>query len=244
MNLYRNIFSNTSGSFLLVTLAALSLLSPRLWAQQKSDAKSDKSNKLYGEAAIVTNYVDKGVTQSDKAPALQAGFGYQMGPQARLGLWGSSVKFPSATENLNLRMYADIKMEFTSNTNMVMRYDFNRYFQSDQHNGSLLGLDLSTFGYHVLFEMNDNWEGLRSGGATWFAFKKEFQLPRGFVFTPQLGYTQTSAAGYASYFDTRTSIGYKFADVMYELVHTFNSNGSQFAGRGNMTVLFGLNVRF
>ncbi len=213
-------------------------------AQQRSDSKSDKSNKLYGEASIVTNYVDKGVTQSDKAPALQADLGYQMGPQARLGLWGSSVKFPSATENLNLRIYFDVKVDFTSNTNLVLRYDLNRYFQSDQHNGSILGLDFSSFNYHVLFQMDDNFEGLKSGSANWFAFKKEFQWARGFIFTPQLGYTQTAVSGYSSYFDTRVSIGYKFADVLYELVNTYNSSSSQFSGRGDLTFLFGLNARF
>lgn len=231
-------FSPLSISVALLLSAGLAL------GQQRSDSGSAKSTKLYGEASIVTNYMDKGVSQSDKSPALQAGFGYQMGPQARLGLWGSSVKYPSAGENLNLRLYFDVKMDFTSNTNLVLRYDFNRFFQSDQHNGSILGLDFSSFGYHVLFQMDDNFEGLKSGGANWFAFKKEFQLPAGFLFTPQLGYTQTSVSGYSSYFDTRVSLGYKFADVLYELVNTYNSSSSQFSGRGEMTFLFALNVRF
>jgi hypothetical protein len=40
------------------------------------------------------------------------------------------------------------------------------------------------------------------------------------------------------------SLGYKFADVTYELVNTYNSSSSQFSGRGDMTFLFGLNVKF
>lgn len=235
---------STRNLIIFIFLPFLALLSVPLAAQQKSDAKNDKSNKLYGEASIVSNYVDKGVTQSEKAPALQAGFGYQMGPQARLGLWGTSVRYPSATENLNLRLYVDVKMDFSTNSNLVLRYDFNRFFQSDQHNGSILSTDFSAFNYHVLFEMNDNWEGLKSGSSSWFAFKKDFQLSRGFIFTPQLGYTQINISGYSSYFDSRLSLGYKFADVFYELINTYNSSSSQFSGRGDMAFLFALNVRF
>ena len=240
----RKFLSNLISSAGILVLAALTLHVSTAWSQQKSDSRSDKGNKLYGEASIVSNYVDKGVTQSDKAPALQAGFGYQMGPQARLGLWGSSVKFPSGGENLNLRFYADVKMDFTSNTNLILKYTFNRFFQADQHNGTILGLDFASFGYHVLFEMDDNFEGQKSGGATWYAFKKDFQLPASFILTPQLGYTQTTVSGYNSYFDTRVSLGYKFADVFYELVNTYNSNSSQFSGRGEMAFLFALTVRF
>jgi uncharacterized protein (TIGR02001 family) len=225
----------------LVFVAAMACSSA--FAQQKSESKSSKSNKLYGEAAVVSNYVEKGVTQTDKGPALQAGFGYQMGTQARLGLWGSNVKFPSGGENLNLRFYFDVKMDFTANTNAVFRYDLNRYFQSDQHNGSIVGLDFAAFGYHAIFEMNDNWEGLRSGGSTWFGFKKEY-LWSTLVFTPQLGYTQTAVSGYTSYFDTRIGVGYRFADVTYELAHTYNSSSSQFAGRGDMAFLLAMNARF
>jgi uncharacterized protein (TIGR02001 family) len=240
MSFYRKILPRVIGPIsLLILLAALPTA-----AQQKSEAKSDKSNKLYGEAAVVSNYVDKGVTQSDKGPALQAGFGYQMGTQARLGLWGSNVKYPSGGENLNLRFYFDVKMDFTSNTNAVFRYDLNRYFQADQHNGAIVGLDFAAFGYHAIFEMNDNWEGLRAGGSTWFGFKKEYLWTRGLVFTPQLGYTQTSVTGYTSYFDTRLGVGYRFADVTYELVHTYNSSSSQFAGRGDMAFLLAVNARF
>jgi uncharacterized protein (TIGR02001 family) len=201
------------------------------------------SNKLYGEAAIVSNYVDKGITQSDKGPALQAGFGYRMGPQARLGIWGSSVKFPDGDENLNLRLYFDVKVDFTTNTNLVLRYDFNRYFQGDTHNGNLLTLDLDTFTYHVMAEMNSNWEATQTS-ATWFGFRKEYSLSRGFVLNPGLGYTQLSATGYTNYFDARLGVGYKLADILYELAMTYNSNSSQFSGRGNMFFLLAINAKF
>lgn len=222
---------------LLFHLATLSSLQ----AQQRTDSKA-APNKPYGEAAIVTNYVEHGVTQSEKNFALQAGFGYQMGPQARLGVWGSNVKFPTDSANLNLRPYADVKIDFTSNTSMVLGYQVNRFFPSDAYNGTIVSIDFAPFSYHVLIEVNSNWEGSGTS-ATWFAFRKEYLWTRGFVFTPTLGYTQASGT-YAPFFNTRLAVGYKLADVLYEFVHSYNSSSSQFSGRGDMAFLFTVNARF
>lgn len=232
---------NNSQSFKQMILTALlvSLFSQVCWAQKESSG----SKKLFGEAAIVNNYVDKGLTLSDKTWALQAGFGYQMGSQARIGLWGSSIKLPSNSENLNLRLYFDVKMDFTTNTALVLKYDFNRYFQSDVHNGNILTANFQTFGYNVLIEQDSNWEGT-SNPSTWFGFSKEYNIPYGMILTPQLGYSQLTASGYSNYFDSRLSVGYKFADVLYSATFTYNSAASQFAGRGDMAFLFGLNAKF
>jgi uncharacterized protein (TIGR02001 family) len=209
--------------------------------QKKDDTSSAK--KIYGVAAVLTNYVDKGLTQSDKSWALQAGFGYQMGPQARLGLWGSSVKLPSNTENMNLRLYFDVKIDFTPNTGVILKYDFNRYFQSESHNGNILTADFLAFGYHITLEQNSNWEGT-SNASTWFGFSKAYNLPASFIFTPQLGYSQLSTTGYNNYFDARAEVGYKFAEVMYAIAATYTSAPSQFNGQGDMAILFSLNAKF
>jgi uncharacterized protein (TIGR02001 family) len=240
MHHHRKIF-RLNGMLCFCTSLCLILLSIAGQAQQRTDPKNT-SNKLFGEAGIESNYVEHGVTQSDKGPALQLGLGYQMGPQARLGFWGSSVKYSDDSANINLRPYVDVKMDFTSNTNLVLGYEFNRYFSSDTRNGTLLRLDLASFNYHGLVQINSNWEGTASS-ATWFGFRKEFMLPKSFILTPTLGFTQLSATGYSSYFDTRVSIGYKFADILYELVNTWNSNSSQFNGRGDMAFLFSMNAR-
>lgn len=236
MNL-RNIIQ--SFKHILPTLAII-IWTPSTWAQSK---EASSSKKLYGEATIVNNYVDKGLTQSDKTWALQAGFGYQMGSQARIGLWGSSVKLPSNSENLNLRLYFDVKMDFTSNTALTIRYDFNRYFQSDVHNGNLLGLDFLAFGYHIYMQQDSNWEGT-SSAATWYGFAKEYSLPYSLIFTPKVGYNQLTSTDYSNYFDGRLTLGYKFADVLYSATVTYNSGASQFSGRGDMAFLFGLDVKF
>lgn len=228
--------------FRLIPLAlSFAFISSTSWAQQKPAPENNR--KLYGEALITNNYVDKGITQSDKSWALQAGFGYRMGPQARLGLWGSSVKLPTNDESVNLRLYFDVKMEFTTNTDLILRYDFNRYFQSDVHNGSIFSLDFQSVGYHVLVEMNDNWEGTHTS-TTWFGFRKEYSIPWNLVFTPTVGYSQVSAEGYKNYFDIRAPIGYRFAEVLYELGVTTTSESSQFAGRGATSAIFSIHAVF
>jgi uncharacterized protein (TIGR02001 family) len=212
------------------------------FAQKKEDAAAG-ANKLYGNATILTNYIDKGLTQSDKTYSLQAGFGYKMGPQAHIGIWGSSVKLPSNTENLNLRAYFDVKIDFSQNSNMVLRYDFNQYFRSETHNGNILSADFSTFGYHVIFEQNSNWEG-STNASTWYGLSRDFNLPYSLLFTPQVGYNQLATTGYTNYFDARVGLGYKFADVIYQLAATYATESYQFNGQGDPAIFLVIKANF
>lgn len=211
-------------------------------AQQAKDSK-DSGKKLYGEASLTSNHVENGVTQSDKTWAIQSGFGVKLGQVVRVGVWGSSVKFPSNQETVNLRPYIDVKMDFTANAFATAKYHLNRYFASSDRDGTIIAVDINMFGYQVLYANNDNWEGTRAS-STWYGFRKEFGLPQGLILTPTIGYSQLAANGATNYFDTRVTLGYKLSDALFELTHTYTSASAQFQGRADMALFLALSVKF
>lgn len=51
-----------------------------------------------GNVGFVSDYVFRGITQSDENPALQGGFDYEHDMGVYLGVWGSSVDFNDNSE--------------------------------------------------------------------------------------------------------------------------------------------------
>lgn len=197
--------------------------------------------KLYGEAGLTTNWLEHGVSQSDKGYALQAGLGYRWS-QFKLGMWGSGVKLPYSDDNLNLRIYMTYKFYFTKNADMLIRYDFNRYFGAGKANGTITSLDLNIFQYHILYEKNSNWEA--DDNLTRYGFMKDWGLPYNLTLTVNAGYNSISSDNYSSYFDIKTLVNYKYADILYSLGNSFNSNSGQFNGRGDLAFFLQLMALF
>jgi hypothetical protein len=160
-----------------------------------------------------------------------------------MGIWGSSVKLPSNTEHINLRPYIKVRIDMTQNVGLDLRYDMSKYFQSGDYDTGIITADLGIMGYHVILEQVTNWEATQAA-ATWFGFEKQYNIPWGFIFTPRLGYSQIAADGATNYFDGKAGVGYKFADVFYELAATMTSSPSQFNGRGAMAVYLRMFVQF
>lgn len=210
-------------------------------AQERADSKSE-SSKLYAEVNVLTNYVSKGIAQTQKDPAFQAGFGYKLN-SARFGLWGSNVKYEGTDEHLNMRAYIGYDFFFTSNVDMLFRYDFSRYYKSGTRNGTILSFDLNLFSYHVLHEREDNFEGLK-GERSWYAFRKEWQIPWSLFFEATIGYSTISTAGYNNYFDSDLQVKYKTSAITYALGSTFNSAASQFGTAGSPSVYLSMSGKW
>ena len=61
--------------------------------------------ELSGNVALTTDYVWRGVSQTDGAPAIQGGFDAAFGNGLYAGVWGSNVDF-DAEESLEVDLYA------------------------------------------------------------------------------------------------------------------------------------------
>ena len=233
------VFAKIDGMRAGLLFILLSLMSAHAIAQATGD--SLQPGKLFGEATLTTNWVERGITQTDKGYAMQAGLGYRW-TYFKTGLWGSNIKLPDTSDSLNLRLYLSYKFVFTNSADLTFRYDLNRYYQGGSRNGSIIGFDLNLFQYHILYERNDSWEGL--GAATRVGFWKEWQVPYNLFVNLNTGYNMIADGSRANYFDAKTLLSYKYADIVYSLGHSYNSQGSQYDGRGNMFIFLQLAAQF
>jgi uncharacterized protein (TIGR02001 family) len=94
-------------------------------------AQADTTNTgLTANAGITTNYVFRGVTQTDDGPAIQGGVDYTHSSGFYAGAWGSNVDFPGIGSGLEYDLYAGINFDVTQDVKLDIGYITYRYTDS------------------------------------------------------------------------------------------------------------------
>lgn len=216
-------------------------------AQTTDDSKSEVPTfKMTGDVALLTNYVEHGLTQTNKDPSLQGAFGFNFGPQFKLGLWGSNVNFADTeTEHFLLKANAELKIVISNTTDVKVGYFANRYFKTEFRDGATTYLMVTSYGYRIRYESNSNWEGTDST-SSYYSFGKVFDLSPTWKWDNEAGYTMLSDVdNMENYFDVRTSLLYKGgSNITYQMTATATSTPSQFNGQGDVFILAGASVSF
>lgn len=76
-------------------------------------------------AAVTSDYVFRGVSQTDEGPALQIGADYAFGPGFYVGVWGSNVDFGDDGTDAEIDTYIGWNSDLTESLNLDVA--FNRY---------------------------------------------------------------------------------------------------------------------
>lgn len=226
----------------LSLLFGSTLLCAQSFAQE--DTKNDTPTfRMTGDIALLSNYIDHGLTQTNKDPSLQGAFSFNFGPQFKLGVWGSNVNY-QGPEHFLLKLNAELKVAFSSTSDAKLGYYDNRYFKTTTRDGSTLYLTVNTYGYKFRFESNTNWEGTNLA-TTYYAIGKVFDINTNWKWDNEVGYSILNSKTYADYFDARTVAIYKGgSNVMYHLGLTASSNPGQFNGTGDIMPYVGAAVSF
>lgn len=216
-----------------------------LHAHAEDDVKGDiPSFKMNGEVSLLTDYVEHGLTQTDKDPSLQGAFSFNFGPQFKLGVWGSNVNYDS-TEHFLLKINAELKVQVSTTTDFKLGYFDNRYFKTDTRNGNTTYLVITSHGYRIRYETNSNWEGTDSR-SSYYSFGKTFDINQSWKWDNEVGYTMINDVdGIDNYFDIRSSFLYKgSSNITYQITGTATSAPSQFKGQGDVFILAGASTNF
>lgn len=198
---------------------------------------------MEGLATLMTNYVDYGLTHSDKDPALQGQFWFNWGPQFRLGLWGTSVAYKHSDTHFLLKINADLKIVFSPNADMTLKYSDAHYYKPETRDGNILGLHLNLFGYGVRYEMHSNFFGTEDA-ATSFAFTRTWDVFGSWKWENLLGYMMINGDALTNYFWYETYLGIKPGNIYYQIGGSYNSGASQFNGAGDLALLLKASVSF
>ncbi len=80
---------------------------------------SASAKEIEGNIALSSEYVFRGISQSDEDPALSGGFDYGFDNGVYLGIWGSNVDFGSESNtSTEIDLYAGYAFDLTDNINL------------------------------------------------------------------------------------------------------------------------------
>lgn len=196
--------------------------------------------KLSGDAELTSHFVYQGISQTNKNPGLLGSFWFNFGPQFRLGVWAANTNYEGSSSHLWLKLNSDIKINFSTDVDLVLTYSQNQFYSPETRNGNTIQFNLNLMSYHVIYQIQSNWEGTQSG-ATSFAFQKSMKIFTSWDWDNRLGYTQVKSSDHSSYFDLKTGLGTPIKDIFFEGSLTGTSNTRQLDGRG--AYFIALNIR-
>lgn len=210
-------------------------ISSLAYAQSNSGA-----SELVGSIKIMSNYVDHGITQSNKGPSLLLQTGYEIGA-GRIGVRAANVKYEDESVSIEGAVYGDYKFVFTSNTDLTVKNDLIRYYSDATRSKIKVELDLNLFSYHVRFMREDNFEGTKKV-RDWYGFGKDWVLSQSFKLNTTVGYSMVE--NYDNFFDTYVGITYFAAKLSGTIANTYINKSSQFNGHGNPATFLILDIKF
>lgn len=199
--------------------------------------------KMTGDVSLLSHYVEYGLSQSDKSPALQGSFWFNFGPQFRLGLWGSNTNFHNSDDHFNLRINGDVKINFTQTNNAVISYSESQYFKAGDHNGNIIGLHLNFGDYRVLWDHLSNWEGTKHSSSR-YALGKVFHIWSSWEWDNEVGYNTPDVTTLNPYFDFKTGLGTKWGPIFFEGSVTATSAAGDLDGTGDVFFILSAKTDF
>ncbi|MBI1301507.1 MAG: porin [Alphaproteobacteria bacterium] len=219
-------------------------------------AQADSSGfDFTGNAALVTEYVFRGITQSDEGPAVQGGFDASHESGLYAGVWGSSVDFNDGDEaSAEVDVYAGYSGTFKG-----LNYDIGAiYYAYPGADSSLdydfweaalaVGYDFDLFSASASFNYSPNYFA-DSGDAQYYALGVDVPLPKDFTLSGHVGFQEiddNGAFGVEDYIDWSVGLGYSIHgfDLSLQYIDTDLDEPSECADGCDARVVFGVSRSF
>ena len=215
------------------------LISCAAWGQTIENDQVP-AGKLFGDMSIGLNDVEHGLTQTDKGPSLHAGFGYKW-TQFRVRLFGENTRYTDSDDALLIKIVPAYRFIFTSKWDLTVSYQFRRSYKAGDHNDGIWDADMKIFDYHLDYQIDDQWEGTGTS-ASRIAVWRETPIPYNLLWRLEGGYDLVSTDRTGKYFDFKTALTYRYADVNYSLIGTDSTASGDFAGRGGIQIYLQISV--
>lgn len=246
-----------------LALAALSLSGAAF--AQTAPAAPDYS--LSANVGLVSDYRFRGIAQTSRKPALQAGADFSHASGFYAGIWGSSVKwvkdFNGATKgSYEVDLYGGFKKEVLDGLTLDLGLVTYRYpgnnsgaagtpgaglFSKADTNEWYVGAAYRMFTLKYNRAMGDFLGNLGTSGSTYIDLSAAFDLGNGLTLTPHVGHQKVRNISVASYTDYALTLTKDFGNGFAASAAYVGSDAKRafytdFSGRyiGNDTVVLGL----
>ncbi|SDX78907.1 conserved hypothetical protein [Allochromatium warmingii] len=104
-------------------------------------AVAEGPHSVSANIGVVSNYIWRGVTQTDNAPAIQGGLDYAHESGFSLGTWVSNVDF--GTKGYELDVYAGFDGSITDDLGYALKVGYYAYPEDEHDNFDLADFDVS-----------------------------------------------------------------------------------------------------
>jgi uncharacterized protein (TIGR02001 family) len=220
----------------LLFAVALSFISS--FAPAQEEKKSVASFHMTGDLALMTNYIERGLTQTNKDPALQGAVSFNFGPQFKMGLWGSNVNFQSS-EHFLLKANAELMVPISAATEVDFGYNNNKYFKTDTRDGGTMYLKILYSQFRFQYISESNWEGTGDAASS-YVFGMISDINSSWKWDNEVAYSMLTTNALSNYFDVRTSALYRGGNsIDYNISLSATSDPGQFNGQGDIAIFVG-----
>lgn len=221
-------------------------------------AQADESSlglDFTGNASLVTEYVFRGITQSNENPAIQGGFDVSHDSGIYAGVWGSNVNFNDGDEaNVEIDVYGGYEGSYKGLTYDIgaiyyaypgaddnLNYDFVEGYLGLSYDFDLLSASAS-------FNYSPDYFG-ESGDAQYYALGVDVPLPKDFTLSGHIGYQaidDNASFGVPDYTDWSVGLGYTIQgfDVSLQYIDTDLKEPSECADGCDTRIVFGISRSF
>lgn len=229
----------------LLTYLILFCISQASYSAEKPEAATVPTYRFSGDAQLLTQYLERGLSITDGNPALTASFLFNLGSQFRAGFWGTNVSnVTSSDDNLWLKVILDVRVDFSKDSIVKFYFNDDHFYKSDLRNGRSFGVTFDYKSYMSQVEWLDNYQGTGKG-AFHLRAGKVFPLYKKFLPGVHLGYTAQSSEGYLNYFDLKGTANYTITSTFeFEAGITAVTNSTQFNGRGDPSIYAGVKLNY
>lgn len=206
--------------FVFVGLTNLFL--PQL-AHAESPAEEEKSFNVSGNVGLYSDYLFRGITQTNHDPAIQGGVDLTHTSGFYAGFFGSNVSFPGYAANLELDVYGGYRLAFAKDVSAslgVLRYS---YPSTSDFNTLEVPFKFDWNSLELGYAFSPNWYS--SNGTEGYASAQYgLDLPLAIRLSGGVGFSlfsaKTETAGFRNYFDFKLGVTREFHGVTFGLSGT------------------------
>jgi len=204
-------------------------------------AEETSPHSLSANVAMTTDYVWRGISQTDNGPAIQGGIDYAHSSGFYLGTWASNVDFGAGDDsNIEVDVYGGYGNEISglSYDVGIIHYDYPS--ESDNNFDEVyLGL-----GYSFLSAMVSHTDEFGEGAddATYYELGADFELPMAVGLGLHVGHYDLDKDDGEDYTDWKVGLSRDYLGFTFELAYTdtdlsdTDCGGNLCDGRGIFTV--------
>lgn len=225
-----------------LVLAAMPLVS----LAQDAVAEEEEESPISWSLAVASDYVFRGVSQTDEKPAAQAGITYSFPVGIYVGAWASNVDFGEGGPDVEVDGYVGFNTDLNDQWNLDVSAVRYAYFKQSDDYGDI---DYNEYIAKVAYAATDtvsvtgliayaNDYGNSGAEEFYYNLGTSFEVGDGYSLNVGTGYTSIEAdgGGRADYFDGAVSVSRDFGPVNANLGYydTFGSDADLLKDEGDI----------